>query len=73
MGECFGGLEEKSQATAGGTGVWGRNLQNKKNFAFFYKNNLILEIFSNKLLLLKRGIEIGISNIIKHGWLMIKF
>ena len=36
-----------------------------ENFAFFCKNNFILGLFDQKLMLLKRGLEIGSANMIK--------
>ena len=36
-----------------------------ENFAFFCKNNFILWLFLLKIMLLKRGIEIGCANMIK--------
>ena len=44
-GGCFGGLGAEPPAL--------------ENFAFFCKNTLILELFYKKIMLLKRGIEIG--------------
>ena len=48
---CFGGLGAEPPAL--------------ENFAFFCKNNLILGMFWYKIMLLKRGIEIGSANLIK--------
>ena len=48
---CFGGLGAEPTAL--------------ENFAFFFKNNLILGPFWWKTMLLKRGIEIGSANLIK--------
>ena len=36
-----------------------------ENFAFFCKNNFILELFDKKIMILKRGLEIGSANKIK--------
>ena len=55
-------------------GVWGQSPQPPEargsgalqNFAFFCKNNLILgAILIKKIMLLKRGLEIGNANMIK--------
>ena len=43
----------------------GAEPQALKNFAFFCKNNLILGLFGKKIMLLKRGIEIGSAKMIK--------
>ena len=58
-----GGLRAKPPA-AGGTGVWGWSPQ-RLEIAFFCKNNLILCYFDKKIMLLKRGLEIGNANMIK--------
>ena len=50
---------------AGGTKVWGKIPHHTKNFALFCKNNFIVGIFWQKLMLLKHGIEIGKANMIK--------
>ena len=39
-----------------------------ENFAFFCKNNLTYGCFDKKIILLKRGLEIGSANMIKT-WL----
>ena len=49
-GSCFGGLGAMPPA-AGGPAL--------ENFAFFCKNNFILGLFYYKMMLLKRGLEIG--------------
>ena len=56
---------------ARGLGVWGRSPQRSKIFAFFCKYNLILGLFHYKIILLKRGIEIGSANMIKLVALMV--
>ena len=57
MGGCF------SRRRHGGLGVEPPVLE---NFAvFFSKNDLILGLFWSKIMLLKRGIEIGSANTIK--------
>ena len=59
----FGGFAP-SRRRHGGFGAEPPALE---NFAFFCKNNLILELqyFDKKIMLLKRGLEIGRANMIK--------
>ena len=58
-------------------GVWGQSLQSleargsgggvpsAQKLVFFCKNNFILGYFDKKIMLLKRGLEIGSANMIK--------
>ena len=63
MGGCLGGLERSPQPPeARGLGAEPPALE---NFAFFCKNNIILGLFWLKIMLLKRGLEIGSANKIK--------
>ena len=48
MGICLGGLGSEPPAL--------------ENFAFFCKSNFILRLFGYKIMLLKRGLEIGSAN-----------
>ena len=75
-GSCVGGLGEEPPA-AGGWGFRGKAPSRWRhgglgaetlaleNFAFFCKNNLTYGCFDKKIILLKRGLEIGSANMIK--------
>ena len=77
-GGCFGGLGAKPSA-AGGWGFWGKAPSRRrhgglgaeppalKNFAFFFaKITSFKSYFDKKIMLLKRGLEIGSANKIKR-------
>ena len=58
--------QARSQEFAmGGGGGLAAETPALKNFAFFCKNNFILELFDSKIMLSKRGIKIGSANMIK--------
>ena len=59
-----GGFGEKP-AAAGGTGLWGRSPQYSKILHFFAKITSFQGYFDQKIILLKRGLEIGSANKIK--------
>ena len=66
--EANGGLGAKQRAkppAAGGTGAWGRSPSARKFWAFFAKITKFQGYFDKKIMLLKRGLEIGSANMIK--------